>query len=210
MIEILPRLIDSLPDRPVAGGPDHPMRKVTRQVAFEAGGWTPERARKVAELFDNLAPEWHTRMSESRQEPLCDALERGKPADGLCLEVGSGTGFGTRELAARFERVVAIDISGEMLRRASAEYGQRVQADGAALPIADGSAASVVLVNALLFPAEVERVLAPQGTLVWVNSLGDATPIHLSAPDVERALPGSWNGTASEAGWGTWCVLRRA
>ena len=66
-----------------------------------------------------------------------------------------------------------------------------------------------MLVNALLFPAEVARVLAPGGALVWVNSLGDATPIHLSAADVAKALPGGWGGPASDAGWGTWCVLRR-
>jgi len=42
-----------------------------------------------------------------------------------------------------------------------------------------------------------------------VNSLGECTPIHLPAEDVARALPGEWAGTAAEAGWGTWCVLRR-
>ena len=40
------------------------------------------------------------------------------------------------------------------------------------------------------------------------NTLG--TPIYLPADDVERALPGRWRGTDSEAGWGTWAVLRRA
>ena len=57
---------------------------------------------------------------------------------------------------------------------------------------------------------EVDRVLSPSGTVVWVNTAGDKTPIHLPADDVERALPGQWRGTASEAGWGTWAVLRRA
>jgi hypothetical protein len=54
------------------------------------------------------------------------------------------------------------------------------------------------------------RVLAPGGSLLWVNSLGDRTPIHLPAEDVEKALPGDWNGLAADAGWGTWCALRRA
>ena len=185
------------------------MRKVTRQVAFEPSGWTPERARKVAELFNGMAPQWHTRGTAERMEPLHDALSRGPVTRGVCVEVGSGTGFGTRELASHFERVFAFDLALEMLRLAPAEIAGRVNADGARLPLRDGTADAVVLVNALLFPAEVDRVLAPGGSLVWVNSLGDRTPIHLSAPDVAKAMPGSWDGVAAEAGWGTWCVLRR-
>ena len=36
----------------------------------------------------------------------------------------------------------------------------RIQADGAQLPLRDGSTSAVVLVNAFLFPAEVDRVLS--------------------------------------------------
>jgi hypothetical protein len=45
---------------------------------------------------------------------------------------------------------------------------------------------------------------------VWVNTLGDQTPIHLPPGDVERALPGDWNGVTARAGTGQWTVLRRA
>ena len=83
-----------------------------------------------------------------------------------------------------------------------------MRADAARLPFRDGAADVLVLANMLLFPAEVTRLLAPRGALVWVNSLGDRTPIHLSAEDVARALPG-FAGVASEAGWGTWCVFRK-
>jgi len=210
VIDRLQRVYASSPGRPEVGSPDHPMRRVTYQIAFE-GGWSPERAAKVRELFDGLAAEWHTRFHESRTEPLRDALERGGvPRAGPCLEVGSGTGFGTRELAGHFDRVFALDLSRQMLVRAPAELGPRIQADAAALPFAAASLRAVVLVNALLFPAEVARVLTPRGCVVWVNSLGECTPIHLPAEDVARALPGEWTGTAAEAGWGTWCVLRRA
>lgn len=209
MIQNLPRVIPGEPGRPEVGGPGHPMRKVTRQVAFEPGGWTPERARKVRDLFDGLAPEWHLRASEMREHALRDALERGGAKGGVCLEVGSGTGAGTALLARHFDRVIAMDLAYQMLRRAPASAGARVQADGAMLPLAAASVDAVVLVNALLFPAEVDRVLAPGGRLLWVNSLGDATPIHLSAAEVAHALPGRWAGVASEAGWGTWCALGR-
>jgi len=67
-----------------------------------------------------------------------------------------------------------------------------------------------VLVNALLFPEETSRVLAPDGVVVWVNSLGDRTPIHLPPEDVRAALPGRWHGVAAAAAWGIWCTLRRS
>jgi SAM-dependent methyltransferase len=218
------------PDELLGEGNDaHPMRQVTRQVAFEPGGWTPERAGKVTELFDGLAPEWHTRMSSERMTSLTDALDRGgvdaavtavdtagaglaTPGGPLVVELGSGTGFGTPYLVDRYRRVVAVDLSFEMLRHAAATStdAPRVQADASRLPLRDGGAAVVVLVNMLLFPAEVDRVLAPGGVVVWVNSLGERTPIHLPADDVARALPGRWDGVASRAAGGTWCVLHRA
>jgi hypothetical protein len=85
-----------------------------------------------------------------------------------------------------------------------------VQADGSRLPLADGALGALILVNMFLFPAEVDRVLAPPGVVVWVNSRGPETPIHLTADEVDRALPGSWDGVSSQAGWGTWSVHWRS
>ena len=210
MIDTLPRRGPEPTDRPEGAGTDHPMRVVTRQVAFEPGGWTPERAAKVAELFDGLAPEWNQRVHATRMEPLVDALERGGLAGaGVCVEPGSGTGLATAVVAERFDLVVAVDIAAAMLARAPA-LAPRVRADSAALPLRDGAADAVVLVNALLFPAEVDRVLAPDGAVVWVSLLGDRTPIYLPVDEVAAALPGRWEGVASECGWGSWGVLRRA
>lgn len=206
----LPRLDEPDPGREGAGGPDHPMRKVTRQVAFDPEGWTPERRAKVAELFDSLAPEWHTRFSEERSLPLDDALERGGPfAEGLVLELGSGVGLMSPMLEQRLGRVVALDLAHEMVVRAPSRP-PRVLGDSSALPVADGAAAVIVCMNMFLFPSEVDRVLGPDGALVWVNSVGDLTPIHLTAEEVHDALPGDWDVVASEAGWGTWAVARRA
>lgn len=184
------------------------MRTVTRQIAFEPGGWTAERRAKVAALFDGLAPGWHEhRLDPQRTAPLEDAYRRGAvPSGGSCLEVGSGDGANTAFLADHHDLVVATDLSLEMLVRAE---GERVQADAGTLPAPDAVFDTVVLVNAFLFPDEVDRVLAAGGCVVWVNTAGDQTPIHLSAGEVEEAMPGTWDGIASEAGWGTWSVWRR-
>ncbi|MGI8755637.1 MAG: class I SAM-dependent methyltransferase, partial [Acidimicrobiales bacterium] len=264
---------------------DHPMRRVTRAVAFDADGWTAERRGKVADLFDSLAEEWHTRDAPGRDAPLRDALERGLSAadqvaavpalqaamaavtttevpivhlddpdrrpggseahfgfgddddlpsndppsgsvaainDGfrsgfvpraprrLCVDIGAGTGLYSTTLAARFPLLLSVDLSGEMLRLAPAGPAIRVQADASTLPLGDGSVDVLVLANAFLFPHEAQRALAPDGVVIWVNSRGTETPIHLTADEVDTALPGRWDGVASQAGWGTWSVHWRA
>jgi ubiquinone/menaquinone biosynthesis C-methylase UbiE len=190
------------------------MRIATRRAAgLDAGGWNGELRDRVERFFDSLADEWHTRATPQRIAVVMDALARGLgPTDapaGIAVEVGSGIGIYSNLLAERFATVMAVDLSLAMLKLAPTGPAHRVRADGAALPIRDSSAAAIVLINAFLFPAEVERVLSPAGALVWVNSSGDETPIYLSADDLVAQLPGRWAGTASRAGAGEWCVLRR-
>lgn len=196
------------------GGPNHPMRIATRRAAgLDAGGWTADLRKEVADFFDSIASEWHTRNSPGRTAVVMDALSRGLDplglAEGVAVEVGCGIGTYSSLLAERFATVVAIDLSLPMLFLAPVAPAHRVQADGARLPLRDGSAAAIVLINAFLFPAEVERVLSPKGALVWVNSSGEHTPIYLSVEDLVARLPGEWAGTASRAGEGHWCVLQR-
>lgn len=188
---------------------DHPMRLVTRSVA--AGSWDATVAAQVQGLFDELAVEWHTRDTEGRLDPLVDAFERGAlPRLGWWLEVGSGTGLVTAPLAERAQRMVAVDMSEEMLRRAPAVAAPRVRADQARLPFPDRSFVVVAHVNAFLFPVEVDRILAEGGAVVWVCTRGEDTPIFLPAEEVVAALPGRWTAVASRAGEGTWAVARRA
>lgn len=186
------------------------MRIATRRAAFEPHSWTTAEATRVASFFDALAIEWTSRFTAEEMAPLRDALERGGPFTGPCLDVGSGTGLGTAILSERFGSVVALDLSIEMLRNFVSADGVRVAGDAARLPVRSGSIGTLVLVNAFLFPAEVDRVLAPGGAVVWVNSLAEDTPIHLPATDVVGALPGSWDAVCSEAGWGSWAVVRRS
>ncbi|MFG1948652.1 hypothetical protein [Nonomuraea sp. NPDC048826] len=97
-----------------------------------------------------------------------------------------------------------------MLRHAPAHLAPRLQADAARLPLATGSIAAAVLVDALLFPAEITRVLTAGGVLIWANQLSADGPLFLDTPTVIAALGGAWDAIQAEAGWGSWTVLRRA
>lgn len=213
MLEVLPPVAIAGHESSGLGNPDHPMRIMTRRAAgLHPGGWDDQARAEVAAFFDALAPEWHTRTGPARDAVVADALERGvgdRTGD-VCVELGSGIGAYTPALARRWRRVLATEVSLEMLRLAPADVGHRVLADGSRLPVRAARVDAVVLVNCFLFPAEVDRVLAPDGVVVWVNSSGSETPIHLPPADVAAALPGAWTGVESQAGLGLWCVLRRA
>jgi hypothetical protein len=96
-----------------------------------------------------------------------------------------------------------------MLARLDPAHATRVRLDASRLPVRDASVGVVVCANMLLFPDEVRRVLAPGGALVWVNGLGERTPIHLPAEAVAEALGDGFDVTASRSGWATWAVARR-
>jgi SAM-dependent methyltransferase len=209
MIE-LPRVIADQPGRPEWGDAARPMRELTRAIATGGDAWSPDRRAQIAALFDSLAAGWRDRDVPERHDALTDALTRGGPfPSGWCAEVGSGTGNATGDLQQAFEDVVSLDLSGEMLRLASLT-GRRIQSDAAALPLRSGSVAVVALINMFLFPAEIARVLADDGVVVWVSTNGEQTPIYLPPAEVLNALPGTWDGTTSRAGWGTWLTARRA
>jgi len=209
MITRLPAVTPAVGDRRSNAGADHPMRRATRAIAFEPGGWTPGLVDEVRSLFDSLAQEWPTRHGAETTAVVVDALGRGGPVGaGTWLELGSGTGLVTPALLGRTRRVLAVDLSLPMLLGAPADVGLRVCADGARLPVADGSVDVAVLANAFLFPAEVRRVLAPGGTLVWSNTFGDGTPIHLPVDDVVAALGDGWDAVASTHAHGSWAVAR--
>ena len=190
-------------------GPDHPMRKLTRAMAF-GEPWTSDDADRVAAVFDGLASQWsENHVDPTKAATVLDAIERGEaPLDGRWIELGSGTGAGSRLLHDRARHHVSVDLSEQMLAHAPL-LTPKVRADSSRLPFADDSADVVLLINMLLFPAEVDRILQPGGHVVWVNTLGDQTPIHLPPADVAAALPGEWTGVASNAGTGLWAVLER-
>ncbi len=186
------------------------MRNVTHQVAFEAG-WSSGRARKVAELFDSMASEWDASHSDPvRVAPVSDAIRRGElQLEGRWLELGAGTGAGTRLFAPAVKSLVGLDLSLAMLQGAPKRVAPLVQGDSSGLPFNDDTFDGILMVNMLLFPDEVDRVLRSKGQIVWVNTMGDRTPIHLSPEDLLTALPGEWAATWANSGTGFWAVACR-
>lgn len=204
------RRLDERVDGNGPGNDEHPMRKVTRQVAFEQEGWTPQRAAKVTELFDEMAETWQDKDFESRVLPVLDAIKRGGISRGtIGLELGCGTGAYSTLLASHFDCLLCADISFEMLTRVVAPKVCRLRTDGALLPVSSGSVHGLFCINTLLFPREVERILSPDGFMAWISTSGDQTPIYLSPGEVYEALGGKFTAISSEAGPGTWSVFRR-
>ncbi len=189
--------------------PDHPIRLVTKEMA-DGGEFSPEHSAIMQSIFDSLAESWHTRNVPGRLAALEDVFARAELPAGVLVELGAGTGIGTGVIVRHRPVAAAVDLSAGMLAEAPPGLAPWTRADASCLPFADSSVDVLVLLNMLLFPGEVDRVLASDGAIVWVNTLGEATPIHLSAEDVVHALPGAWRADASRAGGGTWCVVRRA
>ncbi|MFE5194612.1 class I SAM-dependent DNA methyltransferase [Streptomyces sp. NPDC056601] len=210
MTTFLPRIYPSVDDKPLPStGTAEVFRVFARDLAAGRRSWDGETARFIADQFDQMAAEWDTTLATGRDEPLRDALERGGPfPGGVCLELGSGTGLFTELLRSEFSRVISVDLSEQMLRQAVGRSPTRVRADAAALPLADAQVSVVAAIDMLLFPAEIVRVLAPNGVLLWINQLGEDGPLHLPATDVADALPGDWQAVGADAGWGSWAVLR--
>jgi SAM-dependent methyltransferase len=134
--------------------------------------------------------------------------------DGLrVLDVGCSVGFICDELAAAGAEVTGVDIDGAGLRRARSRFARRarfVQADGQALPLADGCVDVVVLnhiyehvVDADALVGEVRRVLAPDGVayLGLGNRLGIMEPHH-RLPLLSWLPPGLADGYLRATGRG--------
>lgn len=210
MIRDLPRVLPAAPGKPLR--PEaRDTQRFAAALASAPASWTSDDARAMAARFDEMAESWEGERGSYRRTPLEDALARGGPwPRGVCIEVGAGTGLVTRLLLGVWERVACFDLSAGMLRRSSHPW--RVRADASSLPVRDGVAAAVVIADAPLFALEVVRVLGPGGVVVWSNALGDGAPFHVPTRTLLEALwrasGHDWDAVQSEAGWGSWAVLR--
>lgn len=198
------------PPLPYAGDPeDLPFRQAGH--AALRGPWPSEETASVRAMWDTLASGWKEIARGPHQAtPLVDAVERIEHMPDHVLEVGTGTGLGTRALMSLLPKatLVAADLSPAMLREARAE-GTRtplVATDSAALAFKSEAFDLVVLLNTYLFPTEVLRVLVHGGSVIGAWSLGAKTPIYISPEQAEDALGAE--AVTAEAAWGDWWRVR--
>jgi SAM-dependent methyltransferase len=212
-ISVLPRIVvapDGKPVRPEAAD----NQRLMGQVLTDPSSWTSELARFTADVFDAMAETWAAERGGYRAAPLVDALHRGGvPATGRCLEIGSGTGVLTPYLQGVWDDVFCVDLSMKMMLRQ--RTGRQVQADASTLPFTERAFRVIVIGDAPLFAAEVVRLLAFEGTVIWSNALGQGAPYYLPTVDLWDALVGAapdskWLAVESEAEWGSWVVFHRS
>jgi ubiquinone/menaquinone biosynthesis C-methylase UbiE len=120
--------------------------------------------------YDGLA-DWYDNWNEpNAARNAADVLDLLGPGEGLCLDLGCGTGLYFDILAATGRTVVGLDRSADQLRIARSRSRHIVHADGAALPFGDGTFSIVAALwistdvddfTAVL--AEAARVLVPGG-----------------------------------------------
>lgn len=194
-------------------------RFVTDRVVARPQLWRLFRG-PLRRQFDRLAPGWEGRLGPEALAPLAAALERVEPPPRRVLDLGTGTGKAARLAAQRFPQaeVVGVDLSPGMIEQARhllpQELAGRVTfavADAAALPYGDGEFDLVLLLNMIPFAGELARVTAPGGRVVFVSSLGPATPIYVDPATLRWQLSARGFGDFDElaAGTGTAFLARR-
>lgn len=150
----------------------------------------------VRSSFDRASTEYEAAavLQARVADELLGRLELFKLDPGIVLDIGAGTGRGTRELKRRYRRaaVIALDIAPGMLREAGRHLGlfrrfERVCGDAHRLPLADASVDLVVSSLMLQWCSdldvvlgEIRRVLKPEGFFAFAT-LGPDTLMELRA-----------------------------
>jgi ubiquinone/menaquinone biosynthesis C-methylase UbiE len=151
-----------------------------------AAGPVGRVAVQLQEYFDQLAPTWDKELTEERLERLGNIVKEVGIKPGNCvLDIGSGTGVLLPFLIAEMGgqgRIVALDLSAEMLVQAQAKNFPPLiglaQADVLAFPMTDNSVDLAICNSA--FPhfsdkvralKEITRVLKTNGRLVICHTM---------------------------------------
>ena len=195
-------------------GSNSRIRHITRNVVYK-NLWNSNLAEEVKKLFDEKACDWSTtRNIPARGVPVLDALERGEVYGKRVVDLGAGTGLATQMLVNKFESVIALDISKEMIKNSVTPETPQICADSSCLPFTNNSIDVFLAMNMILFPNEIERCLKADGFLVWISSRGSDTPIYLSPEEVIDSMSAnsevSWSGVSAYALEGSWLVARRS
>ena len=163
-------------------------RLTTDLVVRQPRLWSLLR-RPMRVIFDRLAPQWdELRSSADAYAPYEAALERVEPPPKRALDLGTGTGGAAFLIARRFPEaeVVGADLAERMIEQARQnlddDLRDRVRfeiADASKLLYADAAFDLVGLSNMIPFFDELDRLLAPGGSLIVAFSGGAGTPIYV-------------------------------
>lgn len=169
------------------------------------------------EFFNKVAPEWESLRKNYYDESIKNSiLELGilKPG-ATVMDLGAGDGYISRTVAKSVKKVIAVDISGEMLRelkKKAKEDGikniETLETDGQDMPVGDSSV-DIVFASMFLhhieepqFAAkEMKRVLKPGG-IVFLADYNRHTDIELKEkmydiwPGFSREEIEAWFGKA--------------
>jgi ubiquinone/menaquinone biosynthesis C-methylase UbiE/DNA-binding transcriptional ArsR family regulator len=164
---------------------DADSRAVLAADAVRLAAVRSDRAEAAQRYFAAQAEVWDSirslHVAESAVEQAIERALADRPL-GRLLDVGTGTGRMIELLGPRAMQAIGVDKSSEMLRLARVKLesagipSSLRQADMYALPLADGSADSIVIHQVLHYAhnpaaalAEAARVLRPGGRLLVVD-----------------------------------------
>lgn len=162
-------------------------RWVTNAVVARPAAWRVFRP-LFRRQWDQLAPSWDQTRRPDTFDPYLAGLNALPAPPKRALDVGTGTGGGALEIAARFPtaEVVGIDFSAEMVARAASKVTPSLvgrvsfrQGDASSLPFGDSEFDLVAHNNMIPFFDEVARVLRPGGYALFAYSSGAETPIYV-------------------------------
>jgi SAM-dependent methyltransferase len=131
----------------------------------------------TAARYDGFADWYDDWRKPSVENNALDVAGLLGPGEGLCLDLGCGTGLFFDALAATGRTVVGLDRSGDQLRVARTRSRAILQADAAALPFGDATFPAVVALwistdvdDFAAVVSEVARVLAPGGLFLFYGA----------------------------------------
>lgn len=176
--------------------------------------------RPLRREFDQIATFWDRGRDRAHLASYEAALDAVEALPKRALDIGTGTGAGAFAIARRFPQaeVIGVDIAPAMLEEARKkvppELADRVSfqaGDASKLPFADGSFELVGLANMIPFFDEIERIVAPGGSVVFGWSVGPQTPIYVPSERLrsELARRGFSDFAEFEAARGTGFLARK-
>lgn len=122
--------------------------------------------------------DWYDSWNQPHAEHNApQVLELLGPGEGLCLDLGCGSGHYFDALTATGRTVIGLDRSADQLRIAQSRCPTILQGDAAALPFGDGTFAAVAALwistdveDFCAVAAETARVLTPGGLLAFYGA----------------------------------------